>query len=329
MVSAERAFAGLLVVALTWWLLPGGALAEVPPVEPHVDFVRTYDGMVGVLCARADLARIEVEVDGSPFFAVHQPSGGPSCGPAMAGVRYLVLIGNDVIVAHPGRHSVRIRAVGWDQQVQQVDAPVMLASGAIISSKPSLQWSGSQLRIRGWALDPDSSRPLEVTITGFDRAGVLREFEVMADSWAHEVADRFPGYGGGHGFDVTLPLVNWIRLRAVNPDPMHEENAERGPLFPPNRAAYARMDPVAVEGRRITISGAAVDPDGAVSVAVGINGRLAGLLSVGAGPVAPTSARPWSLSFPVDPGAFDICSQHTDAPSSAFSPLECQHVVVK
>ena len=58
------------------------------------------------------------------------------------------------------------------------------------------------LRIRGWAIDPDTDRPINVRLLV---DGQLRE-ELTADLDRPDVGARH-GYGNLHGFDVTLKPV--------------------------------------------------------------------------------------------------------------------------
>ena len=321
-----RGFAGLLVAALTFWALPGGVQAAAPPINPQLTFVRTYQGMVAVLCARPDLKRIEVLVDGSPFATFSQPRNGDSCGPDGRGVNYTLMIDNRAIEAYPGHRSVAVRVTGGDDLVQHVGGTVFLAAGAIVVDISVVEWVGSQVHVRGWALDPDAAHPLQVTFSGVDRRGQRQETTVTASNWVQEVADRYPGYGGAYGFDVMLPRLDWVKVTVDN---LYGYESVSRDFRPPNQPTFAHMDPVAVEGRRITISGSAYDSDGPTTVALGLNGRLAAVLAIGDRLEPPTSAQPWSFSVPVDPGTFDVCAQYGDYPSNVFSAPECQQVVVK
>ena len=55
--------------------------------------------------------------------------------------------------------------------------------------------------MQGWAIDPDTTAPLTVHVyvdgvwAGQSTAGVARP----------DVGNAYPGFGSGHGFDVTLP----------------------------------------------------------------------------------------------------------------------------
>ena len=58
------------------------------------------------------------------------------------------------------------------------------------------------LRIRGWAIDPDTDRPINVQLRVDGRVPARKE--VIADLDRPDVGARQPGFGSAHGFDVTL-----------------------------------------------------------------------------------------------------------------------------
>jgi GH25 family lysozyme M1 (1,4-beta-N-acetylmuramidase) len=63
----------------------------------------------------------------------------------------------------------------------------------------SLSSTGSGVRARGWAIDPDTSAPIDVHLY-VDGAPTV----VTADGNRPDVESGFPGYGPNHGFDKVL-----------------------------------------------------------------------------------------------------------------------------
>jgi len=57
------------------------------------------------------------------------------------------------------------------------------------------------LRVRGWAIDPDTAAPVQVRLLVDGR----QRQEVVASTDRPDVGAAYPGYGNAHGFDVTLP----------------------------------------------------------------------------------------------------------------------------
>ncbi|MEV5768703.1 fibronectin type III domain-containing protein [Micromonospora sp. NPDC052213] len=63
--------------------------------------------------------------------------------------------------------------------------------------------TGSTVRVRGWAADPDApTTPTRVVI----RVDGVWTREVLADLDRPDVATTYPKYGNAHGFDLTLPV---------------------------------------------------------------------------------------------------------------------------
>lgn len=115
------------------------------------------------------------------------------------------------------------------------------------------------LRITGWVLDPDTvaSSDVHVYIGGTGRA-------VRADRDRPDIAAAFPGYGGAHGFDVTIPVLPGVQDLCV-----YGINAAGG-----GGTSVLSCRPVSVQGTpggaidavswalgTITVSGWALDPD--------------------------------------------------------------------
>jgi hypothetical protein len=86
--------------------------------------------------------------------------------------------GGDVVL---GCKSVEILV----QPFGQIDEVQVVASG---------------LRVRGWALDPDSTGPVDVGLYIDGRQ--IRSVSAVSDR--PDVAQAFPGFGARHGFDVVL-----------------------------------------------------------------------------------------------------------------------------
>lgn len=75
-------------------------------------------------------------------------------------------------------------------------------AGNPFGSLDAVQRGPSQVRVQGWAIDPDSTSPINVHVyvdgvwAGQATASVDRP----------DVGSAYPGFGSGHGYDVTLPI---------------------------------------------------------------------------------------------------------------------------
>lgn len=68
--------------------------------------------------------------------------------------------------------------------------------------------SGTDIRVAGWAFDPDSASPIDVVLTV---NGVVSA-TVQAQSQRSDVAALYPGYGGRVGFDAVIRGVQGANL---------------------------------------------------------------------------------------------------------------------
>lgn len=66
----------------------------------------------------------------------------------------------------------------------------------------SVTAAGTSLRVRGWALDPNTSASVAVTV-----AYLGKNVNVTADAPRPDVAAVYPAYGAAHGFDFTTPSL--------------------------------------------------------------------------------------------------------------------------
>ncbi len=60
------------------------------------------------------------------------------------------------------------------------------------------------IRVRGWAIDPDTTDPVNVTLS-LDGAPLG---SYAADTDSPDVAQAYPGFGPAHRYDVTVPVVD-------------------------------------------------------------------------------------------------------------------------
>ncbi|MFN0025576.1 MAG: L,D-transpeptidase [Acidimicrobiales bacterium] len=130
-----------------------------------------------------------------------------------AGYSFIVPVG-------PGSHDVCAYAIGigpgspWSllgcRSVEISSTPVGVLESARVGD--------NQLRVNGWALDPDVTSPVEVHfwIDGYFAGSV------PASDQRDDVAALFPGYGPQHGFGATLwlwPQAQNVCAYAINAGP--------------------------------------------------------------------------------------------------------------
>lgn len=123
--------------------------------------------------------------------------------------------------------------------------------------------------IRGWAIDPDTSAAILVTVQLDSKVITVR-----ADSQRDDVGRTHPGYGSNHGVRLTLnagPGRHTVCLRALNAAGAGAAVLLGCRTVQVSGTPIGRLDSVAPSGQGILVTGWALDPDtssGAVPVAV-------------------------------------------------------------
>ncbi len=122
-----------------------------------------------------------------------------------------------VVPVGPGRHEVKVFAIdakgsGSDRELGS--RTVTIGGGSQPDPKPKpggrvpfgylekVTTPGAKVRVRGWSIDPDTSRP--VTIRVYLDGKWLAGFK--ADAVRRDVAGAHPGFGTKHGFDEQIAL---------------------------------------------------------------------------------------------------------------------------
>ncbi|HUP71412.1 MAG TPA: twin-arginine translocation signal domain-containing protein [Acidimicrobiales bacterium] len=181
-------------------LVPGGARIAGWAIDPDtsaaVDIHVYVDGALA-MASRADKARDDVAALHGGYGSAH---------------------GFDVTLAlGPGRHEVCVYVIN-----QGAGANIFLGCGSVnVSSIPigaldAVQRQGNDVRVIGWALDPDVTRPIEIHVYA---DGVLLA-AIAADRPRADIAAIYPAYGAAHGFDATIaaPQARSICVYAINVD---------------------------------------------------------------------------------------------------------------
>ena len=106
------------------------------------------------------------------------------------------------VPASGGSHQLCVYAINQGPGANTVLTcrTVVMPTGAPIGSLDAVSASGSTIRLQGWALDYDTAASIQVRVylDGiFAGAG-------SAAGTRQDIADSFPGYGAGHGFDLTV-----------------------------------------------------------------------------------------------------------------------------
>lgn len=248
-----------------------------PSIAQAVSVVATVDGVEKPL-GPADLAR--------PDVAAALPAAGPRSGfsATLAGLKGG---SRDICVA--------LRNLGAPAPDRSLGCRKVVVEGAVAGSPlgevelavqvgEQLGGGRSQLRVRGYAYDPDNpAQPVSVFLTvGGPRPSEIQFPMGLALDPRPDVAEALPGAGSSHGFDVaTLPLAVAPTTVCVYAD--DTEVGKPSALIGCQRVGTSALDVPrgvlesvqAIEPNRIAVAGWAAQPPSAAPVVVRL--RLAGL----------------------------------------------------
>ena len=243
--------------------------------------------------------------------------------------------------AAPGPHQVCVMAnnVGAGSISPQlgcrtVTVPVPLPMGSLDGAG----WTGSALGVAGWAIDPDTTLPITVSVTVDGNTATT----AAASAARPDVAAAYPGYGPDHGYNLTLPAapgphqvcVTANNVGAGTTSPQLGCRTVTVPTFLP----IGSLDGAGWTGSALGVAGWAIDPDTTlpITVSVSVDGHPA--TTATAGTARPDIARyypaygpnhGYSLTVPAAPGPHQVCVTANNVGAGTVSPqLGCRTVNV-
>jgi hypothetical protein len=286
-----------------------------------------------------DPIAVHVYVDGT-FRGAYVASGNrpdvASAFPGMgAGHGFGALVGQ----FYGGPHKVCVYAINAGGGVNPAlgCATVTLPAGNPRGSLNIAQGLPGAIRVVGWALDPDTSMPIATHVyvdghwTGAVTANLVRP----------DVASAFPGYGAGHGFDVTVPVVGGGQHQVCT----YAINVGHGSVNPkfgcatvtmPTGPPGGTLDVVQGQSGGVRIAGWSIDPDttGPVQVHVYVNGVWTAAITANTSRPDVGSAHPgygdqhgFDTTVPLAAGAHTVCVYAINVGPVAANPkLGCAKV---
>ncbi|MFN3950243.1 hypothetical protein [Microbacterium sp.] len=141
------------------------------------------------------------------------------------------------------------------------------AGGGPFGSVDAIEAYPGGIRVRGWAVDPDTSAPIAVRATLASAITTL-----TADGDRPDVAAAYPGSGAAHGFDARIPAPSGgsgqVCLYAVNTGRGSDTTLGCRDMPFYTGSPVGAIDSVKVSSGSVTVAGWALDPDTASSIAV-------------------------------------------------------------
>jgi hypothetical protein len=209
--------------------------------------------------------------------------------------------GYDLRVPLPadGNHQVCVSATGGRGQAVTLGCrSVTIKRSPIGNHEMTAQHGPGRIRVTGWALDPDTTAPIDVHVYIDGRWGGA----VLANQSRPDVGAAFPAWGADHGWSITLDAgggPHQVCAYGINVGP-----GSSNPLLSCRSVTVAAGAPVgnlemasivsADGGTWLSVSGWSLDPDTTASIGVHlyIDGRWGG--AVTAAGYRPDVGRVWA-----------------------------------
>lgn len=223
--------------------------------------------------------------------------------------------------------------VGWGANASIGCGTVTVRSGNPFGGIDATA-SGTSVRVRGWAIDPDTTQsiPVHLYVDGVGRA-------VSANVVRNDVGAAYPGYGPTHGIDTTWELSpgkHSICAYGINSGPGGNALLNCVDVTVEDRSPFGGTD-VAVEGSQVRVRGWAIDPDTVDPIAVHIYVDGVGRAVVKADVQRPDVARVYPSFGPahgidalidVGSGTHQVCSYGINQGAGSNVSLGCYTVTV-
>lgn len=189
------------------------------------------------------------------------------------------------------------------------------------------------IRVAGWAVDPDTSDPVDIRISVDGQARV-----VSADLLRNDIGALFPQLGGEHGFDVVVPAgpgTHTVCVTIVNIGWGADVALGCPKVTVPTLSPVGNFERLAAGPGTLSLSGWALDGDttGPIYLLVTVDGK--------ASYVRTTASRPdvarlfpghdnagFAATLPATPGGHTVCVTASNVGSGTHTPLGCRTATV-
>ena len=218
--------------------------------------------------------------------------------------------------------------------VRLIDGGTWLPGGSPRGQFESVAGVLGGVRVRGWALDPDTSASTYVWVSVAGAGG-----PVLAGVERPDVAAVYPAYGSAHGFDAVIPAAAGTRQVCVTAvDVGSGSNVSLGcrSVVVPNASPRGQFESVGGVQGGVRVRGWALDPETSASTYVWVS--VAG----GGGPVRASVMRSdiaaafptlggnhgFDAVVPAAAGIRKVCLTAVNVGSGSNVSLGCRSVVV-
>lgn len=251
-----------------------------------------------------------------------------------------------VPVSTSGTHSVCVSAenVGPGANASLGCLTVSVLAGSPIGSVDSVTANGGTVTGTGWAIDPDTTDPVQVAMT---LAGTTTS--QLANLSRPDLATAYPAYGANHGYSIAATVADGTYKACFTATNLGSGSdtvlgcsnvvvGNGGATFPDQqRAPIGSFDAATVSGSSISVSGWAIDQDtsSSISVQVSLDGSATAVTANGARPDVLTAYPAYgryhgfSASLPSTPGTHTVCVAAVNSGAGpASTALGCKSVSI-
>ena len=195
--------------------------------------------------------------------------------------------------------------------------------------------------LKGWALDPDTTAPVSLTVT----VGGTKS-TVVADAVRADVGSAFPGSGDRHGFQASLAAPSGsqqVCVTAANDGRGGDVSLGCRTVTVPSsvpvdrgRTPFGNFESAAASGGAVTVTGWAIDPDTAkpLQVHVYVGSAATAIVAdvsrpdVAAAYPASGDRHGFSATLPAGTGSQNVCAFAINDGAGANTVLGCKTVTV-
>jgi hypothetical protein len=190
-------------------------------------------------------------------------------------------------------------------------------------------------RVVGWAIDPDTSAPIDVHVY-VGASGTA----AIADRQRTDVGASYPSVGAAHGFDVIAPAIGSgnvsVCVYAINAGPGANVLLACTTVQSQSGAPVGALTGAMGGSGTIAVSGWAIDPDTIGPIGVHVYVDATGVATTASSPadgIDPAYAaygrdHGFSLSIPAARGSHQVCAYAINAGAGGNVQLGCRTVAV-
>ncbi|MCU1419773.1 MAG: hypothetical protein JWR57_942 [Mycetocola sp.] len=203
-----------------------------------------------------------------------------------------------------------------------------------VGAVESVSVQPGSVRLSGWAFDPDTTESISVHIY---IGGVGHP--VLANESRPDVDRAYGGVGASHGFGVSIPAsAGTHELCAYGINQLAGSNTliSCHSVTVPGGSPIGAVESVSATPTAIAVSGWAIDPDTAASVAVHVYVGSVGVAvtanhprsDIGSAYPAYGEAHGYGVSIPASPGVHTVCAYGINSGAGVNTVLGCRNVTV-